>query len=67
MNRRGVVPVFFLVAIAYVSSVVISASFDIEKKEDKLLPKVSLSELTKSNAKTIWCKMKAQDNCDSQE
>ena len=67
MNKRGEVATVasILFGIYIFGGVLLTAiNFDVHKNEgESLKAKVSWTELSKKNGKTIWCKMQCKKNC----
>ena len=65
MNKKGFVgPILFYIAAVVITGIVLDASFDLEKNEGQKYPRITATELTQKNGKTIWCKMKGRTDCD---
>lgn len=65
MNNKGTVAIALALVIVG-TGLFISSNIDLQKKEDDVQLKTSLTEQTKSNFRTIWCKMqnKGKEYCE---
>ena len=66
MNNKGTIAIALALVIVG-TGLVIASNIDFKKVEDKTTFKSSWTEQTKSNFRTIWCKMqnKGVEYCDS--